>query len=603
MRPGNESSVCGEPRASSLKRDGRGLGAELELLQWLPGETLYSLVSRHHRLWGHRLAGQTAQVLFGNSRRGYQHDFPGGLKTFVGSTGCQLGDVDSLCMERTLLRYYRPFLTATQEQAVVATMAGASVAHLKYRLGLLTSRFRAHHPLKGCQRCIDEDRDQTGWAWWHMDHQYPGVWICPRHGAPLRESLSKSNGVERFQWLLPDARRLHRASASVELSGEEANSCFARIARLVGDVVDRRPIVRIDPETLRAHYRNALAERGLMSARGRVALAAAAEDFLQHVRPLRVIAEFEALPKNSHQAQAQLVRLLAPMRSGTHPLRHLVLIDWLIGPSAALFSRLEDHVSATAQASDDARKRPSAVNERYARHAELATLIRGGMSMRAAAETLGIDTQTAMVWAAQSGIEASRRPKLLKGDARRNLIAALQRGTSKAEAATGWEISITTVTAVLRSVPGLHDKWREAQHNKARTSARRRWNALLNRCAALGVKFMRNKEPAAYAWLYRHDRTWLNAHTPIRLRRGGTVRVDWTSRDIELSAAVQRAARLARSTLGDQPLRQWHLIQAMPELKPKLRRLDRLPLTAQAVQDALHGRQRTVSSIALTHRF
>ena len=29
----------------------------LELLDWLPGETLFSLVSRLHRFWGYSLAG------------------------------------------------------------------------------------------------------------------------------------------------------------------------------------------------------------------------------------------------------------------------------------------------------------------------------------------------------------------------------------------------------------------------------------------------------------------------------------------------------------------------------------------------------------------
>src|SRR3546814_14840989 len=61
-------------------------------------------------------------------------------------------------------------------------MSGASVAHLKFRLGLLTSRFRANHPLKACPACMTKDLDDHQTTYWRLDHQFPGVWHCPVHG-------------------------------------------------------------------------------------------------------------------------------------------------------------------------------------------------------------------------------------------------------------------------------------------------------------------------------------------------------------------------------------------------------------------------------------
>lgn len=582
MRPGDELPDCVHGCAH-LAGDGSLVP---DLLQWHPGETLFSLVSRHHRFWGHRLAGQTARVLFGRKGLGYQHDFPGGIDHFVQATGGRLGGVDSICLDRTLLRYFRPFLTEPREEACVTAMRGLSVAHLKFRMGLLTSRFRAHHPLKVCLACIEEDRDLTGWPWWHMDHQYPGVWICPRHGKNLAESSTKSNGVGRFQWVLPQAR-LCRTPTLAALHGSEAGTSLARFAQLVCEVIDRRPIIRLEPETLKLQYRSALAERGLVLASGRIALTAAAEVFLQHVRPLRAVAELATLPESIDQARDQLARLLAPPRSGTHPLRHLVMIDWLIGSSSDLFSRL----AAPAVASDHTLcgAQPCIADTALllARRAEVMARIRDGtISMRAAARTLDVDTQTVMVWAAQSGVEAVRRPKLLKGAVRRELIAALRQGCDKGEAASRWNVSVTTVTSLLRTVPGLHDSWREAQFEAARASARRRWTELQISDQAMSLKCARSKEPAVYAWLYRNDRAWLHQHKPARLPRSGASRVDWVARDLELSAAVERAVEVARSIWGKQPLRTWHLIQAMPELRPKLQRLDRLPLTRKALAAA-----------------
>lgn len=44
---------------------------------------------------------------------------------------------------------------------------------------------------------------------------YPGVWICPKHGQLLRETIFKYSGVERFQWHLPVANRLRPWTAEV----------------------------------------------------------------------------------------------------------------------------------------------------------------------------------------------------------------------------------------------------------------------------------------------------------------------------------------------------------------------------------------------------
>ena len=136
------------------------------LLEWLPGETLFSLYSRHHRFWGCPTSEQSAQVLFGGGRRvGTHHDLPSALDAFVLRTGGRLGTPNHLARDRTLLRYYRPFVSATEVDAAVGVMRGPTVAHLKFRLGLLTSRFRANHPLKACASCMREDEVCSGWVY------------------------------------------------------------------------------------------------------------------------------------------------------------------------------------------------------------------------------------------------------------------------------------------------------------------------------------------------------------------------------------------------------------------------------------------------------
>ncbi len=567
------------------------------LLSWLPDETLFSLVSRHHKFWGHGLAKQTNLLLFGRSRGGSQHDLPSGIDDFVRLTEQRLGTADEICVQHTLLRYYRNFIGDRDEENFVATLRSQSVANLKFRLGILTSRFRAHHPLKACSVCMQNDRGEFGWAYWHIQHQYPGVWICQTHGSPLLESDLKSSGVERFHWHLPGAAHLRPWPVELKALRDMHFDSLSRLANLTINIVHRQPRIRIDLTQLHWAYRVALGRRNLLTPNGGLRLSAIADEFLTYVQTLKLLPEFSGLASTINEANAQMSRMLRVPRSGTHPLRHIVMIDWLFGESGKFFKAYEKILSLP-QISNDIKPSgqslilPSTA-EKSDRKQTLAKLIQEeGKSMRAAAAVLDIDTATAIVWAAQMGIEASHRPKKLKADRRKALVEILRQGVDKKIAAKEFEISVVTVTHVLRSEFGLNQQWQQARQAAARVRAREAWSALVTEHANLGVKFIRNLNPAAYAWLYRNDRKWLSERSPVL---GVSIsstshRVHWDERDLDLSAAVERAALTLRSSLGKQKLMLWHLYQAIPELKAKLSVLDRLPITLRAIEVALGRR-------------
>jgi hypothetical protein len=131
--------------------------------------------------------------LFGGRRLGTHHDFPSGLEHFAGRTAGELGTVREVAVQRMLLKFFLPFLGADVAGDAVATVRGKSVAHLKLRLGLLTSRYRAHHPLKACRACMARDLEEHQTAYWHIEHQYPGVSHCHLDGELLLQSTLKGN--------------------------------------------------------------------------------------------------------------------------------------------------------------------------------------------------------------------------------------------------------------------------------------------------------------------------------------------------------------------------------------------------------------------------
>lgn len=119
--------------------DDRSRRTILPLMPWLPDETLFSLVSRHHRLWGPRTSSWTALQLFGGARIGVQHDFPSGLRIFELTTAGELGTATQIAVSHTLLVFYLPFTAPELTTRASYRMQGQSVNHLKFQLGIARS--------------------------------------------------------------------------------------------------------------------------------------------------------------------------------------------------------------------------------------------------------------------------------------------------------------------------------------------------------------------------------------------------------------------------------------------------------------------------------
>lgn len=560
---------------------------EYQLLSWLPDETFFSLVSRHHQLWGHVTSAQTCQLMFGSARAGVHHDLPNSLGAFAQRTNALMGDVDSIARERTLLNFYAAFAPPDETANAVACMSGASVAHLKLRLGILTSRFRANHPLKACPQCMELDFRETGWAYWHLKHQFPGVWMCTTHQQPLLQSALKTNGVERFQWLLPRLSDLH--SASTKPLGIAACSVFLSLAELIEHLVQSGAFKPLMLRDLHEVYREEFRARGWIAGAASLRIGQIATAFLNYCEPLRCVPEFASLAQDEEGMATQLGRLLRPSRSGTHPIRHLLLIHWLFG-TAQRFDLAIKSKGAHTQSSVPNTELPGfPVND--PRMVHLHRLIQEeGQSVRKAASLVGVDPQTALMWAAKAGIAISRRPQKLSTDVRAKAIRELRKGADKGQVASRAGVSIETITRLLLSDAKLHADWSQARSEKARTHARNLWLELLQSSGSLGVKWMRTMDPRTYAWLYRNDRAWLDAHKPDPLSESQRFRppsVDWVARDEQLCTLVREAALRLMEEQGISRIYLWQLCQQIPDLRAKQAQLPRLPRTLEAIKAAL----------------
>lgn len=547
-------------------------------------ETLFSWCSRYHRLSAHGLDRITCRQLFGHHQIGAAHDFPARIGALASRAGETLGTATEIIYQRTLLPYYLPFRSTQLAARAEHAMLGQGIGHLKYRLGLLTSGIGAAHPLKACPQCIVDDINEYGWAYWHRCHQLPGVWTCHRHHVGLNISPQKLNQLARFAWVLPTINNVAPVAPLVRLDPNSNEFVWlTKLALMCNEILSIKAGDFADSTCVANTFRNRLTEKEMANQRGRIRWSLVESVLTQ------VSEKLAYLPELTHQTDSEYLRnqlqAILTGRTLTHPLRYLVWIS-------VFFDGIPDFERSYASTVSQDLSDPHVVQDvselhtlDSSRQVLIQQVLDSKMSVFQAAKLAHVNYLTMAVCISRQGGELQTRPKKLKADIRTKVESALRAGHDKAQIAEEFDISITSVTRVLLTTPGLQYEWHEEKYKQRGHIARQTWSDILQRYSFLGIKILRKLEPAAYAWLYRNDRDWLNnclVNVPTRvLTNHAEKRIEKTD---------QRIADTVRRIAAQNVNQVWTLSElkrAIPSLRKVIINPGQWPCASQALRQIL----------------
>lgn len=577
------------------------------LLDWLSGETLYSLCSRFHVLSGHATPDRTCTALFKNRRSSTAHDIPSHVSTISEIFDGHLGSASDIVLQHSLLPFYFPYHPKNRCLNWLNQVLLGNAQLLKAELGLAPSRFGAAHPLKACPSCMSGDLSQFGTAYWHVAHQLPGVVICPAHRCPLHAASDKVTGRDRFAWILPMQARLDSLLSPLEVGPLELQLSDLSVGLWNLSIEFEFNLTRLS-----LLYRQKMIELDLFDNKTQKVNSHGFTDRLDSMlwgSGIASIWPWLSGPKNAATAAGRLLRFVRVhgARDSRHPLSHALLQILLFGSWSAFWTAyehtdLDEHSSPCKSHSHPGTYDESAASAKTQLHRPVLQALQAGHSITQVAKTNGIAIGTAKAWAAQEGIATPVRPKILKPDLRKTLIGKLSRGMEKTEAASAVGISVVTVTRVLSTEPGLHDLWSDSRRTKAQLRARSAWTAAMKALPAASSNHWRALDPAAYGWLYRNDRVWLQASIRDRKQpaRQPKFRRNWRQRDDVLAQAVLTAALDFVKAHANKRLTLGELCSNVKGLREVQSALSKLPRTAAAIQQvcsalrlAIFKRQRT----------
>jgi len=464
------------------------------------GETVYSWCARLHRLSGNTNARLTCRQLFGDSTAGLQNDFPDHLDELAARAGSYLEPVDSLIYDRTVFGIFAPFLSPTTSHAVIQYMRHGASPRIKHQLGSLPSRVGPVAPLKACPTCLSLDAKKFHTSWWHLEHQWPTTMVCPKHGDYLLVPAVQLQGKRLHELLLPNASLVEGGA----VPDDKEHDMLAQFC-LWSNYLASRCHDPFDHGLLRLTYHLRAKAFGWASMDGSLHFKQIRSAFRARYSRLDALRGLEFIRETAEEHGGFLGSLLRRMDANRHPVKHMLLMDFLFG-SPSEFATAYDAVVTMASQTDVMGLWARMTRERD----QLGSLVRvNGYSVSAAARTVGLPIGQSIRHLQHEGIEYKRRARVLNRKKELELQRLLRRGEERNVIAATLEIRKGFIKDYLTMHPGLRESWQTAHYKRERIARHAGFLRLLKDHPEMSLKRLRTFPSNGIQWLYRHDRPWL----------------------------------------------------------------------------------------------
>ena len=575
-----------------------------------PDELLYSICARFHKRVQYPNKKGTIRELFGDKAATAVVDLPSNLGSLASALPPgSLYTVEHLINNYTLFPFFAPFLHPEQSQQLWADMEGTRGPAIKMRSGVMASTVQPPEWLRFCPVCVRQDKKEFGESYWHRLHQLPGVGICPEHNVRLLDSQVRiQNPQTRHEFVaaeqgiqLPKSRSFSLLHSHHEILLKVAQDAAWLLKQTTAppglDVMSKR-------------YRELLAERGLATYGGRVRVSELLREFCQFY-PTDFLQSLQCGIDTESQ-HSWLFRLVRSPKGSQHPLRHLLLMQFLehaaesffqlpyqfqpfgTGPWLCLNQAATHSQQPVIQTCEIAysqengkpmgtfycscgfiycRTGPDKTKEDQSHITKVRAFGSiwedklkqlwedSTVSLREMARQLGVDPATVKLHAAELELPFPRKGKRQTNRSQRTLASS--------------------------------SKVQKKASEDALERYRAEWLAARKDNPTLGRTALKNLFQRVCTWLQRNDRDWLKAHMPSPQQRLiQPHRVNWEIRDIELAEAAQQIALYLQKQPGKpQQITVASIARALGELALIQQHLNKLPKTAALLREVVENRE------------
>lgn len=484
-------------------------------LKDIEGESVFSLVARHHAASPYNSLRERNRALFGRPEIKLNPQLPCSLSMISQKTGIP---TNYLLNHGTIY----PLVSATLNdkkdkdalsQAMLSN-CGTSVMALSR---LVSSRLKFGNSIKYCPECLTEDESQYGCGIWHTNHQLAGVTVCPRHSIWLLNISLDADGLNKR--IEPPPSQFVGFKPSPEPPPIAATKLSQYLSELYSLTQDDSMLA------LSAPHMAWLNEGHYLTSEKRIRLEKLSREFNHYWSALFKLG---VLP--NELSDISYVRNLVKPDRNMHYIKHALLGMIFTGSPKEYYSKpaaldtTPAPIQNNAQPTDDADK--------------VATLLKKELSLRSVAVATGHSVGYVSKVAAQRGIPFQHRYKKLSDDMVSKIIRMAYRGIHRKQIAKECGVGIECVEQKIEGQKGLSEWRRKLRRFESRNRHRQSLKDYKKTHPGCSRNEIR-KKTSDYNWLFRHDKEWLLQHLPRKIKRRFYTLTNWADRDAALATRIQ----------------------------------------------------------------
>ncbi|GAE37583.1 TnsD family Tn7-like transposition protein [Halalkalibacter akibai] len=495
-------------------------------------ETLYSLIGRYHLRSGNISFVATLNDLF-NYETEVSVDLPSGISNLVKSLpkSCAITEKE-LINNHTHNLFYITFLPNCRRDEIYQSMIQPKGQRIHYKAGIMGSTITLNQFFKYCPMCSLEDLENHGELYWHRLHQTPGIEMCIRHNVWLMNSIVPIDSNNKYEIQIATEQNCDLTNIKevedIHLLNQ-FQSFVTNIEKLLNNSYPDKSL-----GWFHEIYSSRLMEKGFRNINGNIQQSHLKEAFVNYHGE----SFLRHLQSSVNGDKSWLSYIVRKPRKSNHPIRHLLLMDFL-GLS------LEDVFTPNSIFHPFGNAPWPCLNPACIHYLKdvIQTMIKD--ICKKTSDPLGLFECECGFKYSRRGFEKSKedrykisRVKEFGHVWKAELNKLIKQNLSIREMGRRLNADGKTIKRYAESNLPVTNRKSIVSEEKL-ILYRRKWEEIQFQYPEKSKTELRKVEPKTYYWLYTNDRDWFNLNSP-KPKRNTTSRerVNWGERDNELLEKV-----------------------------------------------------------------
>lgn len=298
-------------------------------------ELIYSAISRYHFYTGNLDYKDTIEECFGKRTIVPTLELGSPIEELAKNIGGKYTS-DYLINKHTIMPYYKPFLSTRRYEEIINDIKYENCSVIYNKIGITAGSVCRKSGIYYCPICSRKDIALYGEAYIHREHQLQGIFLCPHHGEILKKYKIIRYDVSRLEFIRLEKELLDFESETKSLKYQEVLLKLSKDAYYLL----QNDFINVDKKVVLEKYRNLLNEKGLTTSSNRIKQIELYEEFIHFYGEDLLKLMNSSINKDNEYNWLRVIT--RDLKRVVHPIRHLLLINFLSGNIDEFFSNIKD---------------------------------------------------------------------------------------------------------------------------------------------------------------------------------------------------------------------------------------------------------------------